>query len=104
LRRAPERVRPFLASPDRAQRLLRVIGASEGAAEFFLRQPAELDALRSPITTLPSAQDLRDDLLDSVGAVDGFAETVEEQAWTALRIRYRRRLMQIASFDLEQED
>ncbi len=28
----------------------------------------------------------------------------EEAAWTALRIRYRRRLVQLASFDLEQDD
>ena len=104
VRRAPERVRLFLAAPDRASRLLRVIGASEGAAEFFLRQPPELDALSAPISALPSAAELRDDLLAAVGAVDGFAAVVEEQAWSALRIRYRRRLVQIASFDLEQDD
>ncbi|HEY2556379.1 MAG TPA: bifunctional [glutamine synthetase] adenylyltransferase/[glutamine synthetase]-adenylyl-L-tyrosine phosphorylase, partial [Diaminobutyricibacter sp.] len=47
---------------------------------------------------------LRADLLDAVGAVDGFAAEVDEAAWTQLRVRYRRRLAQIASFDLEQAD
>ncbi len=84
--------------------MLRVIGASEGAAEFFLRQPAELSALDYPIIALPSAEELRADLLDSVGAVDGVAAVEDDAAHVALRVRYRRRLVQIASFDLEQDD
>ncbi|UAJ78035.1 bifunctional [glutamine synthetase] adenylyltransferase/[glutamine synthetase]-adenylyl-L-tyrosine phosphorylase [Leifsonia sp. ZF2019] len=104
LQHAPVQSARYVPSRNDARRVLRVIGASEGAAEFFLRQPAELAALDHPVTALPTADELRLDLLDSVGAVDGFAALVEEQAWTALRVRYRRRLVQIASFDLEQED
>lgn len=104
LRRAPDEAARYLTRRQPAERALRVIGASEGLAEFFLRQPAQLDALAEPITRLPTAAELRDDLLASVGAVDGFAGVIEEEAWTALRIRYRRRLAQIASFDLEQSD
>lgn len=104
VRRAPDRVAPYLRRQDAAQRILRVIGASEGIAEFFLRQPDQLDALTERVERLPSAAELRDDLLDAVGAVDGFASVTEEAAWTALRIRYRRRLVQLASFDLEQDD
>ncbi|MGJ4843919.1 bifunctional [glutamine synthetase] adenylyltransferase/[glutamine synthetase]-adenylyl-L-tyrosine phosphorylase [Leifsonia sp. Le1] len=104
VRRAPDRVAPYLRRQDAAQRILRVIGASEGIAEFFLRQPDQLDALTERVERLPSAAELRDDLLDAVGAVDGFASVMEEAAWTALRIRYRRRLVQLASFDLEQDD
>jgi glutamate-ammonia-ligase adenylyltransferase len=104
LRRAPDSVTRLLAREQDAQRLLRVIGASEGLAEFFLRQPEELAALAKPVEVVPTADELREDLLDSVGARDGFAEVTEEAGWTALRIRYRRRLAQLASFDLEQAD
>ncbi|KRC49868.1 glutamine-synthetase [Leifsonia sp. Root227] len=104
VRRAPDRAAPYLRKRAAAKRILKVIGASEGIGEFFLRQPDQLDALSEPVTRLPSAAELRDDLLEAVGAVDGFASVTEEEAWTALRIRYRRRLVQVASFDLEQAD
>ncbi len=104
LRRVPDQARPFFERAADAQRILRVIGASAGFAEFFLRQPAELASLSRPVEALPTADVLRADLLDAVGAVDGFATEVDEAAWTLLRVRYRRRLAQIASFDLEQAD
>ncbi len=104
MRHAPVQMAHYVPSRNDARRLLRVIGASEGAAEFFLRRPAELNALDHPVTALPTAAELREDLLASVGAVDGFASVTEEEAWIALRVRYRRRLVQLASFDLEQED
>lgn len=104
LRHAPVQTARYVPSRNDARRVLRVIGASEGVAEFFLRQPAELSALDYPITALPSAEELRADLLDSVGAVDGVAAVEDDEARIALRVRYRRRLVQIASFDLEQDD
>ncbi|MGO4593555.1 bifunctional [glutamine synthetase] adenylyltransferase/[glutamine synthetase]-adenylyl-L-tyrosine phosphorylase [Leifsonia sp. 2TAF2] len=104
LRQAPEHARAALGSEEEARRLFRVIGASEGVGEFFLRQPAQLDALAAPIEGLPTADEFRADLLDAVGAVDGVAVNGEESAWAALRIHYRRRLVQLASFDLEQPD
>lgn len=104
LRHAPVQTARYVPSRNDARRVFRVIGASEGAAEFFLRQPAELGALDYPITALPTAAELRADLLDSVGAVDGVAALEDDAARTALRVRYRRRLVQLASFDLEQED
>ncbi|WP_426515046.1 bifunctional [glutamine synthetase] adenylyltransferase/[glutamine synthetase]-adenylyl-L-tyrosine phosphorylase [Diaminobutyricibacter sp. McL0618] len=104
LRRVPDQARPFFERAADAQRILRVIGASTGFAEFFLRQPAELASLSRQVEALPTADVLRADLLDAVGAVDGFAAEVDEAAWTQLRVRYRRRLAQIASFDLEQAD
>lgn len=104
LRQAPERAGVAFGTEEDARRLFRVIGASEGLAEFFLRQPDELEALAHPVAGLPSADELRADLLDAVGAVDGFAAEGDDRAWTALRIRYRRRLVQLATVDLEQED
>src|SRR6185437_13930877 len=102
LRRVPDQARPFFQRSSDAQRVLRVIGASAGLAEFFLRQPSELQSLAHPVGSLPTPGELRADLLDAVGAVDGFADDVDETAWTKLRVRYRRRLAQIASYDLEQ--
>lgn len=104
IRRVPDQARPFFQRSADAQRVLRVIGASAGLAEFFLRQPSELASLAQPIGELPTADMLRADLLDAVGASGGFAEDVDESAWTKLRVRYRRRLAQIASYDLEQAD
>ncbi len=104
LRHAPEQVQRLLAEPGSAQRLLVVLGASSGVAEFFLRHPSELAVLTTPRAEVPDAAELLADLLDSVGAVDGFATLVEEPAWVALRVRYRRRLAELAAFDLEQDD
>lgn len=104
LRQAPEQARSALRTEETARRLFRVVGASEGLAEFFLRHPGQVDALARPVLALPDAAELRDDLLDAVGAVDGVAAEADEALWTALRVRYRRRLVQLASFDLEQVD
>ena len=94
----------LLRSPAAARRLLKVVGASSGLSEFFLRHPKELSVLATPLDALPSVDDLVSDLLDSVGASDGFSDLVDDEAWIALRVRYRRRLAQLAAFDLEQED
>ncbi|GAB3126096.1 bifunctional [glutamine synthetase] adenylyltransferase/[glutamine synthetase]-adenylyl-L-tyrosine phosphorylase [Glaciibacter psychrotolerans] len=93
-----------MRSPSSAQRLLLVLGASSGIAEFFLRHPDELAVLARACTHIPDAAEYRNDLLDSVGAVDGFASLVEEQGWVALRVRYRSRLAELAAYDLEQLD
>ncbi|TFD46013.1 bifunctional [glutamine synthetase] adenylyltransferase/[glutamine synthetase]-adenylyl-L-tyrosine phosphorylase [Cryobacterium sp. TMT1-2-1] len=104
LRQAPGEVRALLEHPDATLRLLRVIGASSGLADFFLRHPDELGILAEARTSLPGLDELSADLLDSVGARDGFATLVEDAGWVALRVRYRRRLAELAAFDLEQED
>ncbi|WP_104178166.1 bifunctional [glutamine synthetase] adenylyltransferase/[glutamine synthetase]-adenylyl-L-tyrosine phosphorylase [Cryobacterium sp. Y50] len=94
----------LLQSPASAGRLLKVLGASSGLAEFFLRHPNELSVLKAPLVVLPSVDELVRDLLESVGASNGFSRLVDEEAWIALRVRYRRRLAQLAAFDLEQDD
>jgi len=104
LRQSPAETDALLQNPDSAERLLRVLGASTGLAEFFARHPGELSVLARPIRALPAAEDLIGDLLDAVQARDGFAGVVGEGAWVALRVRYRRRLAEIAAFDLEQDD
>lgn len=104
LRQAPNEVRALLQHPDRTQRLLRVVGASSGLTEFFLRHPEELTVLAKPLSALPGLPELTEDLLASVGTRDGFASLVDDEGWVALRVRYRRRLAQLAAFDLEQTD
>src|ERR1700729_66376 len=87
LRQAPDSVLPLLRDQETTKRLLRVLGASQGLAEFFMRQPAELAVLNEPVTVLPTAEEFQSDLLESVGAVDGVARLTEESAWNALRVR-----------------
>jgi glutamate-ammonia-ligase adenylyltransferase len=77
-----------------------LLGASTGFGEFFLRHPTELDELVHAGERLPTESELREALLDAVGAVDGFAADGGESAWVALRVRYRRMLARIAAYDL----
>ncbi|MGA7147258.1 MAG: bifunctional [glutamine synthetase] adenylyltransferase/[glutamine synthetase]-adenylyl-L-tyrosine phosphorylase [Microbacterium sp.] len=82
------------------QALWALLGASTGFADFFLRHPDELAHLVGAGNSLPSAGEMTEELLDSVGAADGFAAEGSEAAWVALRVRYRRILARIAAYDL----
>lgn len=54
--------------------LWRLLGASSGFAEFYLRHPRELDHLAGAGGGLPSTAELEAELRDAVGADDeGFA-------------------------------
>ena len=92
LRQGSAEIFAILSVTDAAQRLIRVLGASQGLADFFLRHPDELPILAAPILTLPTVEELTTDLLESVGAVEGFSTLTDDAAWVALRVRYRRRL------------
>ncbi|CAN5379964.1 bifunctional [glutamine synthetase] adenylyltransferase/[glutamine synthetase]-adenylyl-L-tyrosine phosphorylase [soil metagenome] len=94
----------LLRSEPSRTRMLRVLGVSRGFGDYFLRHPEELTALETRLVALPTAGELQDDLLDSVGAIDGFATIAGDGAWTLLRVRYRRILAQVTAFDLEQAD
>ena len=95
---APAELASLLADAAASARLIRLLGASEGLGEFFLRRPAQLAALSVPLASLPSAEDYRADMLASIGDLAG------EPGWCALRIRYRYHLAQLASWDLEHPD
>lgn len=85
--------------------LWRLLGASSGFAEFYLRHPRELDHLAGAGGGLPSTAELEAELRDAVGADDeGFAASGDESAWVALRVRYRRQLARIAAFDVSVPD
>ncbi|MDY0892951.1 bifunctional [glutamine synthetase] adenylyltransferase/[glutamine synthetase]-adenylyl-L-tyrosine phosphorylase [Frigoribacterium sp. CFBP9039] len=79
-------------------RLVVVLGASSGLGDFVVRRPAELEALRDPLVQPPSVGEYTADLLESVG------ERVGDEARVALRVRYRRHLLRLASFDLDSPD
>lgn len=95
---APREVGAVLADQDAAGRLVRVLGASSGLGQFFERRPAELAALREPLVTPPTADEYGADLLAAVAGLTG------EEAWVALRVRYRRHLARLTAWDLEQAD
>ncbi len=101
LRQSPGESEALLSDADGAHRLIRVLGASRGLGEFFLRRPQELSALAELFAGPPSAEHYGADLAASVLEL---ATTDEETAWNALRTRYRRHLAQLAGWDLGQAD
>ena len=100
----PDQLSAVLDSAGRTQTLVRLLGASDGLAECFQRHPDELLRLPDRPRRLPTRAELVDSLLESVGAIDGFAEFTDEAGWTRLRVRYRRWLARIAAHDLNSDD
>ncbi len=103
-RRDAAAVNGAAANPRAWRALWALVGASTGFGEFFLRRPEEIAHLSDAGERLPSAAELRQSLLESVGAVDDFAAQGGEETWVALRVRYRRLLGRIAAFDLLHPD
>lgn len=99
-RRDPSAIAGLFADPRARRRLWRVFGASQGFADFFLRHPGEIAVLGEAAAELPTAQQLRERMLDAVGAVDGFAASGDDDAVVTLRVAYRRNLAAIAAIDL----
>ena len=102
LRRSPSETVRLLEDANAAHRLIRVLGASSGLAEFLHRHPDELSSLAEPLLQPLEAEDYRRDLLEAVTAAG--RDGVEELAWNALRVRYRRHLTRLAAYDLGQSD
>ena len=96
--RAPEMLARVLDDADARRRLLLLAGASEGLFDFLVRHPEQLDALLDPLTELLSLEQARAVI---VSATDGL---VGEDGWNALRLAYRRELVRLAAWDLDQED
>lgn len=93
---APGELAALIADPDAAARLIRVLGASSGLGDFLARHPRELQALATPIATPPTEYGA-----DLLAAVDGLKG---DAAWVALRVRYRRHLVQLTAWDLNHPD
>lgn len=101
LRQSSAEAKVLFAEQGAAERLLRVLGASNGFGEFFQRHPEELSALSTPSEMPLSVEEYREDLVASADAERG---GLDEASWNALRVRYRRHLVRLTSFDLEQND
>ena len=95
---APAQLAQALRDEAATGRLIQVLGASEGLGEFLLRRPNELVVLAEPLVVPPSADEYRADLLAAVDGLTG------DPAITALRVRYRRHLTQLTSWDLASSD
>ena len=95
---SPEELRPILTDDAAALRLIRVLGASAGLAEFLGHHPEQLRVFGERLAALPIGEHYEAVLL---AAVEGLAG---EAGWNALRIAYRRELTLVAAWDLEQPD
>ena len=100
LRTHPRQTSTLLQNADAALRLIRVLGASQGLADFFVRRPDDMMVLAEPLLRPHDAADYRRALLQSVAAID---PNNEEKSWNDLRACYRRHLTQLAAWDLSQE-
>ena len=100
---APAEIGVLVADDAAAGRLIRVLGASTGLAEFLQRQPAELHCLEDPLEAPLDAAAYRNDLVSAVSELPGLV-TAGERAWSVLRVRYRRHLLRLTAWDLEQPD
>ncbi|MFS0851989.1 bifunctional [glutamine synthetase] adenylyltransferase/[glutamine synthetase]-adenylyl-L-tyrosine phosphorylase [Microbacterium sp. 179-I 3D4 NHS] len=103
-RRDPDPLAALLDGGDGQRRAWRVFGASSGLADFFLRHPEQLSVLGERLDALPTAEQMRERLLASVGAVDGFSREGDDAELVALRVAYRRELTAIAAYDLMHPD
>ena len=97
LERDPAGVRRVLDA-GAGPRLLRLLGASSGLADFLVRRPAELEAVVAAGHPPLTAEQYVADLLSAVAGLTG------DDARVALRVRYRRHLLQVAVADLESDD
>lgn len=97
------KIKKLLGKEDSANRLCRLLGASEAMGDLLMRRPELLALFERPISGLRSAAELRDSLVDSV-AGDLGEKFEATNLWSKLRAAYRRELLQIAIFDIEQAD
>lgn len=77
-----------------------IAGASNGLSTFIRRHPEELVGALSLNATLLSQERYTSSILEAVDAKDGYSGLQGEEAWVALRTRYRRHLLEIARHDV----
>jgi glutamate-ammonia-ligase adenylyltransferase len=98
----PAKVKTLLKKDDSARRLCSLLGASTSLTDFLMRHPQQLEVFEKSQQLLPP-DEYKANLIASVQPllVSGFNSF---EAWNALRIAYRRELLKIAVFDLNQPD
>ena len=87
----PAEVKAFASKPEALKRLCLILGASSALFEFLDRHIVELQLLESS-AKLPTESEHAEALMSKIDSV------------SAIRISYRKQLIKIASFDLEQID
>ena len=90
--------------PDFRDRLTAVLGVSAGLADHLARHPGDAQILRGPVVR-PAPAELREQMLQAVGANPRLAEPVASQdakndPVAALAAAYRRRLLHLAARDM----
>lgn len=94
-----------LGTPERRRVIWRLLGASRGLGEFYLRRPSSLRALDGAGDALPERAEMDEALTAAVGGIrDGFAGACDEEAWVGLRVAYREQLARVAAYDLLSPD
>lgn len=96
-------LKTLLKREDSATRLCLLFGASSALTDFIRRFPSNLSNFEKPIQDLASSADMRASLLKMVEPLLKPSFAVAE-AWSELRVAYRRELLRIAIFDLSQSD
>ncbi|MGR0320327.1 bifunctional [glutamine synthetase] adenylyltransferase/[glutamine synthetase]-adenylyl-L-tyrosine phosphorylase [Agromyces sp. ZXT2-3] len=102
--RAPDAVGAILQDPPALDRAARLLGASRGFAEFFLRNPGELALFHEPPVPPPSALEASSELVEAVASVDAPTAQLADAGARSLRVRYRRALAGVAIWDLTRTD
>lgn len=99
-------LRELAIDGDAADRLVRVLGASQALAQHLARHPQQWRELKDPTlaTTRPPAFAVRSGLMRAVGAdpwaAAPIATLADAEAVDALRVEYRRVLLRLAARDL----
>ncbi|MGH3229238.1 MAG: bifunctional [glutamine synthetase] adenylyltransferase/[glutamine synthetase]-adenylyl-L-tyrosine phosphorylase [Streptosporangiaceae bacterium] len=95
--------RALRGEPDFRDRLTAVLGVSAGLADHLTRHPHDCELLRGPMDR-PGPGELREQMLQAVGANPRLAEPVAQDAKdepvAALAAAYRRRLLHLAARDM----
>ncbi len=98
--RAPGEVGAVLAQEASAERLVRLLGASKGFADFLMRHPSEIAIVQQVPQPPLAADDARAVMLAALEGVDATGGALVDAAASAIRVRYRRLLAGIAVYDL----
>ena len=97
------KIKKLLGKEDSANRLCRLLGASEAMGDLLMRRPELLSQFDKRIEELRSAAELREARQASI-AGELSAEFDSASVWSKLRLAYRGELLRISIFDLEQSD
>ncbi len=92
---APEILADALNDVEWRERLVRVVGISDGIGEFFARRPSDIHCLRTALDEPPTAQFYSEDL-------SNIARTADDPD-REIRAGYRRHLAQLVEWDTSSE-